>query len=360
SCIQPRKEHQMKSLCIAAVAGLALGADHKEAPLISEDASADIADLYAYLHPDDPSRLVLAMTVNPFSAPNEATGYHFSPNVRYVFHVDTDNDGRAEQDVRVTFTKRASGGQMYRVSFPGIGGDFTGEVTMPTLEPAPNDPIVTAGPNGTMAFAGPRDDPFFFDVVGFNRFLAGTGTFSGADGFAGANVSSIVLDVPLGVVAPGASSFQVWASTERRQVTLRRASRGRLEANVGDWEQVERMGNPAVATALIPSGLKDLYNIGTPDDDASDFAADIVASLQALGTNEENIGILASVALPDTLKIDTTASMGFPNGRLPEDDVIDTLLFFIFNQTPVSDGANANDVAFAGEFPFLAPPHQAP
>ena len=83
-----------------------------------------------------------------------------------------------------------------------------------------------------------------------------------------------------------------------------------------------------------------------------------MASLQSLGTNDENIGILASVALPDTLKLDPSAPSGYPNGRLPEDDVVDTLLFFIFNQTPVADGVAGNDVAFEAEFPYLAPPQQ--
>ena len=41
-----------------------------------------------------------------------------------------------------------------------------------------------------------------------------------------------------------------------------------------------------------------------------------------------------------------------------DDDVIDTLFFFIFNQVPVSDMVDANDKAFLDEFPFLAPPPQ--
>ena len=83
-----------------------------------------------------------------------------------------------------------------------------------------------------------------------------------------------------------------------------------------------------------------------------------MTSLQSLGTNAENIGILASVAVPDTLKVDLSSLSGYPNGRDPDDDVIDTLFFFIFNQTPVSDDVDGNDRPFLDEFPFLAPPHQ--
>ena len=118
------------------------------------------------------------------------------------------------------------------------------------------------------------------------------------------------------------------------------------------------MGNPAINTALLPLAQKDLFNIGLPENDAADFAGAIVASLQSLGTNDENIGILASVAVPDTLKLDLNAPVGYPNGRDLDDDVIDTLFFFIFNQTPVSDGVDANDRPFLDGFPFLAPPHQ--
>jgi hypothetical protein len=52
------------------------------------------------------------------------------------------------------------------------------------------------------------------------------------------------------------------------------------------------------------------------------------------------------------------AGAGFPNGRRPGDDVIDTLLFFIANQNALGDNVNANDVPFGSTFPFFAPPHQ--
>jgi hypothetical protein len=132
------------------------------------------------------------------------------------------------------------------------------------------------------------------------------------------------------------------------------------------------MGNPAINVALIPFPRKDAYNFSSPLDDSNGkFAGDIVGTLKALGTNDTNIGILASVAVTrgDFLRIDTAvansgsgggnnAGAGFPNGRRPQDDVIDTLLFFIANQNTLGDNVNANDVAFRNTFPFLAPPQQ--
>ncbi len=337
----------------------ATAADHKEAPFITEDAAADINDVYIFRSPENPNNVVLAMTVNPFTVPAQNINYRFSSEVRYRFEIDTNADGGADRSIFVTVRP---GRTMFDVDFPGTANDFAGTITQPTLEPTANAPIINQGPGGVRAFAGPTDDPFFFDFAGFVRFRSGTGTFSGDDTFAGFNVSTIVLEVPLAVLTGGQQQFAAWGATDRRQVTLRRGSRGELQRELGPWEQVERMGNPAVSTVLIPTAQKDLFNVGVPRNDARDFAGSIVASLQSLGTTQENIGILASVAVPDTLKFNAAAPTGFPNGRAPADDVVDTLLFFIFNQpadpSTASDAVPQNDVSFPATFPYFAQPRQ--
>jgi hypothetical protein len=359
------------ALCILTV--LAIGsstwaADHREAPLIREDPTADINDIYAFPSPNDPSKVVLAMTVNPFSVPAEAISYAFAPDVEYAFRIDTDGDGREERVIRVRFGEPGSDGQRFRVFLPD-GRKFDGDATPPTEAVVPNDPIIVQGPSGVRAFAGPRDDPFFFDVVGFFRFLDGTGSFSGSDGFAGFNVSAIVLEVPLELVGAGEGTVGIWGTTGRSAVTLRAAPNRSLsrtflgvdfptQTNFGPSTQIERMGNPAVSTVLIPSGQKDIFNATQPRFDAQDFAGTLVASLQALGTPDDNIAVLASVAVPDTLKFDAAGPAGFPNGRGLPDDVIDVLLGLILGDPSIGDGVDANDVPFAQEFPFLAPPQQ--
>lgn len=339
--------------------GAALSADHREAPLIQTDSRADINDIYAFRTVlgtrNHTSSLVLVMTVNPLADPAEAPTYSFDPNVAYDFLFDINGNGMPNRKIRVTFSDPALGPQTFNVRLPGQVS-FDGQVTAPTIATVANDPIINMGPNGEQAFAGPRDDPFFFDVVGFQRFLGGIGGFDGSDGFAGKNVSAIVLEVPLTTVAGASDSVQVWGATSRRTVTVR--SDGDTERNFGRYRQVERMGNPAVNTALIPTELKDLYNVSGPSTDGEVFAPSIVDSLTALGTDAENIAILASVAVPDTLKIDFAVADGYPNGRRLQDDVIDTLFFFIFNQTSVPDGVDANDKPFLDGFPYLAAPHQ--
>src|SRR5262249_42297086 len=123
----------------------------------------------------------------------------------------------------------------------------------------------------------------------------------------------------------------------------------------------------------------DEFNAATTQDDANGrFAADIVAALMALGTNQTNINILANVAVTrgDMLRLNlntanttlgvgeeiysTANYVGFPNGRRPGDDVVDTLLFFIANQPAggITDNANVNEVPIPNSFPFFPPPHQ--
>jgi hypothetical protein len=100
-------------------------------------------------------------------------------------------------------------------------------------------------------------------------------------------------------------------------------------------------------------------------------AADIVATLKALGTDDTNIAILAEVAVNhgDYLRLNlntantgpgggNSSGAGFPNGRRLGDDVIDTLLFFILNQKSLPDNVNANDVPLQDTFPFFAKAQQ--
>jgi len=344
-------------VCICSLVTASFAADHKEAPLIQEDPAADINDVYAFADPADNSKLVMILTVNPFSVPGIATTSHFAPEVRYRFLIDNDGNATPDHIVVVRFSQRSSSGQTFTAELPG-GATLEGQVTLPTVALTANQRIIAQGPNGVLGFAGPADDPFFFDVTGFSRIIAGIGTFSGVDTFRGFNISAIDLSLPFSAVAGSSPTLQIWADTARQRITVRRTPGRRLEVSRGPWQIADRMGVPAVSTALIPSSMKDGFNQGQPVDDASDYSAPIVASLQGLGTTAANIGILGSVAIPDTLKLDPSQPPGFPNGRRLEDDVIDTILFYVYNQTTVSDQVNANDVPFETTFPYLALPHQ--
>lgn len=363
-------------------------ADHGDAPLADEDRPADIDDVYAFLDPNDNSKLVIAVTLYGFIVPGEAVNFSaFDPRVRYLIGLETTGDARADQFIDVRFSPRTSttSPQTATVILP-FGNIITAPTTVPTLADSPNPPTITTdATTGVSVFAGETDDPFFFDIPGFNRFVASVLAGSpnaanlqrGRDSFAGYNVQAIVLSIPVSLLKlqrtggnPSGTVVGVYAQTQRQRRTEILRS-GEINTT-GGFMTIDRMGIPAINVVLIPFARKDEYNFSTPQDDANGkFAGDIVAALKALGVNDTNIGLLAGVAVArgDFLRVDTAiansgsgggnnAGAGFPNGRRPQDDVIDSILFFIANQTPLGDNVNANDQTFRDSFPFLAPPQQ--
>ncbi|HMX28985.1 MAG TPA: DUF4331 family protein, partial [Blastocatellia bacterium] len=165
------------------------------------------------------------------------------------------------------------------------------------------------------------------------------------------------------------SSIGLYGQTQRRISSVLRAPSRSFAPNYYD---VDRMATPAINVALIPFTRKNEYNLSNPTEDAAGrFAESIVGTLTALGTNTTNIGVLATVAVlkGDYLRLDlnktnsgpgggNNAGAGFPNGRRVVDDVVDTILFFVANQNPLTDNANVNDATFRNEFPFFAPAQQ--
>jgi len=360
----------------------AIAADHAESTSVDGDPGADIADVYAFLDPNDNTRVILALDVEGFIVPSELLNLSFfSPDVMYSLEIENTGDAIADASIDITFSPQTSRGapQTATIRLPN-GKKFMAPTTVQTLNSTPNPFVVTTDPaSGVSFFAGLTDDPFFFDIVGFNRFvgsvLAGApnaGHLSrGRDSFAGYNIHMITLSVPASMLRGSAGNVIGVNGVTLRRKEARREDSGAVRTK-GGWVQVDRMATPAVNTALIPFARKNAYNAASPEDDAAGmFAGDIVATLTALGTNATNIGILASVAVSngDYLRLNlaqpntgpgggTSAGAGFPNGRRPGDDVIDTLLFFIANQNPLGDNVNANDVSFGDVFPFFAPPHQ--
>ena len=363
-------------------------ADHGDAPLADLDRPADIDDVYVFLDPNDNSKLVLIATLYGFIVPGEAVNFSaFDPRLRYRFGFETTGDARPDQFLDITFSPRTATTtpQTATIVLP-FGQIITAPTTLPTLADNANTPVVTTdSATGVSFFAGETDDPFFFDIPGFNRFVASVLAGSpnaallqrGRDTFAGYNVQAIALSIPTSYFGlqftagnPGANVLGVNFQTQRQRRTVIQKDGG--ITNTGGFATIDRMGVPAVNVALIPFARKDEYNFADTVDDANGrFAGDIVAFLKALGTNDTNIGILAQVAVVrgDFLRVNfstansgtgggNNAGVGFPNGRRLQDDVIDTILFFIANQNTLGDNVNANDVPFRNTFPFLAPAQQ--
>jgi Domain of unknown function (DUF4331) len=363
--------------------------DHADAPINANDQGIDQGDTYAFLDPNDNSRLILALTVRGFIVPGEAVNLaFFDPGVRYRFELDLNLDARPDNFIDVNFTPRTSptAPQQATIMLP-FGQVFTAPTTVPTLAGTPNPfTITTDSATGVQFFAGEIDDPFFFDIPAFSRLrasiLAGSPDLSvlqrGRDTFAGYNILAIVFSIPVSYLRLGPSAgnptgtvLGVDSLTQRqRRLT---ALRGAPFVGSGGFVTLDRSGNPGLNSLVIPFLRKDEYNSATLLDDANGrFAGDIVATLKALGTNDTNIGILASVyvAKGDALHLDTSVpnsgpgggnrtGAGFPNGRRPADDVVDLFLFLVSNGgITTGDNVNANDVPFTNTFPFFAPPQQ--
>ncbi|KIG14911.1 hypothetical protein DB30_06213 [Enhygromyxa salina] len=151
------------------------------------------------------------------------------------------------------------------------------------------------------------------------------------------------------------------------------------DAAVEDYTRVDRMGMPAVNTALIMS--KDEYNAANPTDDvALDFGPEVIASLTGLhaALDDDLLGVMLTpcapnqclnqaspLVIPDTLKIDLDDDDTFPNGRALTDPVMDVTLGLIMLNLMVHEvttlvgvlNPTENDVPFEADFPYLAPPH---
>ena len=75
---------------------------HREAPLIADDPSADLTDLYAFRSPDRPNTVTIIANVIPGEDPAAGPNwYTFSPNARYNLKLDTTGDGNGGRHVPV-------------------------------------------------------------------------------------------------------------------------------------------------------------------------------------------------------------------------------------------------------------------
>jgi len=362
-------------------------ADHAEASLVAGFPGGDIADVYAFMDPNDNSKVILAMDVEGFIVPSEMVNLgFFSPEIMFEFQIENTGDAVPDKFIDVVFTPQTSRTQPQTATVTfSTGQTFTAPTTVPSLNPtAPAFNVTTNAATGVSFFAGMTDDPFFFDIVGFNRFVASVTSGSpdptklqrGRDSFAGYSIHMIALSVPATMLKGSAGNVIGINGVTFKQKKAVLPGDG-TTFGAGKFVQFDRMATPAINTVLIPYPRKNEYNASTPADDAAGkFANDIVATLTSLGTSMPNINTLASIAVTkgDFLRLDTSIAnttlgvgekvtmpgfTGFPNGRRPGDDVIDTIIYFVTNQgITTGDHVDANDVPFGSAFPFFAPPHQ--
>lgn len=192
--------------------GEVTAADHIDSPQSTPDPAADITDFYAW-HDGKGGRLYAIVNFAGLTAAGGDPTY--DADVLYTIHIDDDGDRNPEHEIHVRFGQNLLEEWGVRVdNLPGEAGPFEG----PVGEAVP-------GKAGGQVQTGLFDDPFFFDLDGFQATLTSAMAAPDEinlmfdptnDSFAGTNVTSIVLDMDAAAAdADGDGEIQMWATTAR-------------------------------------------------------------------------------------------------------------------------------------------------
>ena len=397
----------------------AAASSHREAPLISQDPTADNTDLYAFVSPDKPDTATIVSNWIPGEDPAAGPNYYtFSPTARYDIYIDKNGDGNPDITYQFRFQNQPSqfflGNTQQTYTVTKIVGNTSTVVGNGLLTPpdnigprsTPNYPALAAQGihqlnDGTTVFAGQRDDAFFADVGAIFDLVAirsGTGANGGGRDFlAGYGVHTIALQLPKSLLDNGTNhTVGVWAATDRQRVSI---AGGKSH---GRWVQVSRLGNPLINEVVIPTDMKDYWNSQPPSKDKqfekyyenpilatvlqklypqfgpfqdtgrSDLVAVLGTGLQkpALNYTGQTFAdeLRLNLSIPPTPfdKINRLGVLGgdlagYPNGRRLEDDVVDISErvvggALIGHSLPLGDGVDANDVPNLHVFPYEPAP----
>ncbi|MFV8442333.1 DUF4331 family protein [Flavobacterium sp. LB2P44] len=216
-----KKTKMILGLSLVAVSGLILvAADHIDAPLTASGSAIDITDVYAF-QGQNTSNLVFAVNTQGLLSPGATAAAKFDENV--MIEINIDNNGDNVEDLVIQAIKRDDKMYFFGPVAPGTTGTTStiktaaasGSVTISSYGATPS----TSEQNGMKFFAGPRDDPFFFDLGQFKAILAGSASgfnSPGVDTFAGTNVMSVIVEVPKAMLGTS-NTVNVWAETKKKQ-----------------------------------------------------------------------------------------------------------------------------------------------
>ena len=299
-----------------------VASSHREAPVISEDPTADNTDVYAFVSPDRPDTVTIVANYIPLEEPAGGPNFNqFADDVLYELKVDNNGDGREDVSYQFEFTTQTRNGDTFlyntgpitSLSDPDFNRPQTYKVTRVTRDQKTvlgrnlQSPPVNIGPrsnpdygslmraavkslpDGIKAFAGQADDPFYvdlgsvFDLAGLRPFnpahIIPLDADDGVDGVGGYNTHTIALQVPIKQLTRDgklhdaddrAAVIGVYATASRQKVQII-DNNGRRRDD-GDWVQVSRLAEPLINEVVIPLRKKDRWNASDPSDDA-DFAS---------------------------------------------------------------------------------------
>ena len=218
-----RKKLLITTLAVSAViaGGIIYAADHIDAPAVTNQAS-DITDMYVF-RGQDPSNLVFVANTQGLLSPSSTATAKFDENTILEFNIDTNNDKVEDKVIQCKYNAASNSMLIYGPVAPsetGLRSKLEGGVTAQVVVTpyGASSPTIGTSSTGIKVFAGPRDDPFFFDLDRFKMILAGTATgFNnpGTDHFAGTNVLSTVVEVPKTLIG-GTGTINVWLETKKK------------------------------------------------------------------------------------------------------------------------------------------------
>ncbi|MGP6159618.1 MAG: DUF4331 family protein [Vulcanimicrobiaceae bacterium] len=135
--------------------------------------SADITDVFVFPSPVNPNNVVFAMNVSPLIPAGMGTARFFDPTLMWQFKISHGATAGAEDQVIQLGVSGTGAGQTVTVYGPakpnevGTTNTFVGASGIVPYNVTAGTPLS----NGINAFAGPRADPFFFDLFQFFTFL---------------------------------------------------------------------------------------------------------------------------------------------------------------------------------------------
>lgn len=220
------------ALGIASLSLVLIAADHNDAPAVA-GTTADITDFYAFEGANS-SNFVLAANVQGLLVPGSPTVQaSFDEAILIEFNIDYNND--LKEDLVIQAIKRNDSMYFFGPSAPAYSGQDGTKSTIATGTPnrvkiSSATDVQIAENNGMKFFAGPREDPFFFDFNQYNAIVSGTATSfenPGVDTYAATNVLSVVVEFPKSMLpnaatgvnpfSPSTPIYNVWVETKRKQ-----------------------------------------------------------------------------------------------------------------------------------------------
>ena len=168
---------------------------------LAASTSDDIADVY-FFH--DAGQCVAVLTYGGPAMPAADQAAVIDEDVLYGIHIDEDADNTADVDIWARFGANSDGEYGVQLTnVPGASGVIEGAIETELSD------------GDIKAWAGLREDPFFFDLDGFTTTIS-TGDLAfdpTRDFFAGQNVSAIVVEFACSDL--GSTTFNVWGTSSR-------------------------------------------------------------------------------------------------------------------------------------------------